>query len=134
VVALTNADRKAAGISTLQEDPLLDLAAQKKANDMAARGYFSHLSPEGQAPWQWLSSVGYYFQRAGENLALDFSDAKSLESAWMQSPMHRANLLKDNYTRVGVGIAHGMYNGKQSTFIVQFFATPYGTATALASR
>jgi uncharacterized protein YkwD len=132
IVSLTNADREERGLRTLREDSLLSLAAQKKANDMAARGYFSHLGPDGRPPWKWLNLVGYYYTSAGENLGINFTDAKALERAWMRSPNHKANIISQKYTRVGIGIAKGMYNGKLTTFIVQFFARPAVFASTLS--
>ncbi len=124
LIAFTNKDRVARGVKILVEDPLLNLAAERKAQDMAARGYFSHTAPNGKTPWSWLISLGYYYTRAGENLAQNFGDSASVERAWMQSPTHRANSMDELFTRVGVGIAHGMYQGAPTTFVVQFFATP----------
>lgn len=126
LTSLTNADRSAQGLSSLTEDPLLAAAAQAKANDMAAKGYFAHISPDGTTPWFWLESVKYPYSYAGENLAVDFLDSKDVETAWMNSPMHRANILKAQYTRIGIGIAQGTYQGRQTTFVVQFFATRSG--------
>ena len=123
ITSLTNADRSTEGLGALTEDPQLATAAQAKADDMAAKGYFSHVSPDGKTPWYWLDSVKYPYTYAGENLAVDFTDSKDVETAWMNSPMHRANILKAQYTRIGVGIAQGMYQGKETTFVVQFFAT-----------
>src|SRR3989344_5925368 len=77
IVALANQDRAAQSIGQLIEDPLLNEAAQAKADDMAAKGYFSHLDPGGNAPWMWLKKAGYYYWSAGENLAVNFSDADS---------------------------------------------------------
>ncbi|MFA7309810.1 MAG: CAP domain-containing protein [Candidatus Paceibacterota bacterium] len=124
IIENTNADRVMSGVGTLSEDPLLSVAAQKKANDMAARGYFSHVDPNGRLPWYWMSRVGYWYLKAGENLAMNFTDAAALEAAWMSSPTHRANIVKAPYTRIGIGIASGTYQGRTTTFVVQFFATP----------
>lgn len=125
IVALANVDRASAGEGKVVEDPLLDYAAQLKANDMAAKGYFSHVDPSGNAPWMWFKKVGYYYWSAGENLAVNFSDNSSVNTAWMNSPTHRENLLNAGYSRMGIGIAEGTYQGKPATFIVQFFANPY---------
>lgn len=120
--SLSNADRTAQHLPNLQEDPILDRAAQAKADDMAANGYFAHTSPQGKTPWYWLDQLDYPYTYAGENLAIDFEDAKDVEVAWMNSPTHRANILKPEYSRVGYGIAHGMYQGHETTFVVQTFA------------
>lgn len=125
IIALANVDRAAAGSHQVTEDPLLDQAAQERANDMATKGYFSHIDPSGNAPWVWFKRVGYYYWGAAENLALNFDSAQSVNTAWMNSPSHRQNLLNGSYTRMGVGIAYGTYQGRPATYIVQFFADPY---------
>lgn len=128
LATLTNEDRAAAGVSPLTQDEHLARAAQMKADDMAARGYFAHVDPEGRQPWYWFDKTGYDYTYAGENLAVNFSDSEDVEKAWMNSPTHRANIEKGQYTRVGFGVAQGMYQGKETTFVVQFFATPRATA------
>ncbi len=130
LVALTNDDRTAQGIGSVTEDPLLDSAAALAANDMAAKGYFAHVSPDGKSPWYWLDEVGYTYAYAGENLAVNFTDSKDVETAWMNSPTHRANIVKPEYTKIGIGVANGQYEGKDVTFVVQFFASPGAAAKA----
>ena len=129
LIQLTNGDRTAEGLTVLEYDTLLAEAAQKKADDMAAKGYFAHTSPEGKTPWDWLKSVKYPYAYAGENLAVDFTDSKDVEQAWMNSPTHRANILKGEYSHIGIGVAQGMYQGKQVTFVAEYFASK-NTATA----
>ena len=133
LVSLANADRALHQVSLLAEDKMLDAAAQKKADDMMAQGYFSHTTPDGKNPWYWLRSIGYYYTHAGENLASDFNNPVTVEQAWMASPLHRANILGALYTRVGIGISHGFYRGKETTFVVQFFTTPYIVKTTPAA-
>lgn len=124
LVSLANEDRVANGVDTLTHDPLLDTAAQMKADDMAEKGYFAHVAPDGTTPWHWLDAAGYGYTYAGENLAVDFTDSKDVEEAWVASPTHRANIVKPHYTHIGIGVAHGVYNGEETTFVVQFFALP----------
>ena len=127
---LTNGDRAAAGHSALAPDSLLAQAAQKKAEDMAAKGYFAHVSPDGKTPWYWLDAVGYKYTYAGENLAINFTDSSDVETAWMNSPEHHANIVKPEYTQIGIGTAQGMYQGQQTTFVVELFATLPDKGTA----
>ena len=124
LVALANQDRAINGIAGVTEDPLLDQAAEAAATDMATKGYFAHVSPDGKAPWYWLDSVGYKYSYAGENLAVNFTDSSNVEIAWMNSPTHRANIEKPQYTSIGIGVANGEYQGEETTFVVQFFAAP----------
>lgn len=123
VINLTNAERADAGLVALTSNPQLTLAAQAKAEDMAARGYFSHEGPDGKEPWQWVAEAGYDYAYAGENLAVRFYDSADVVEAWMESPSHRANVVKGVYRDIGIGIADGVYEGQQTTFVVQYFGT-----------
>ncbi len=129
LVADTNAGREAHSLSALEQNQLLQEAAQLKANDMAAKGYFSHDSPDGKTPWYWLQQVGYNYEYAGENLAVNFVDSQDVMTAWMNSPTHRANILNDKFSEIGIATSKGTYKGREAVFVVQFFGTP---ALALA--
>ncbi|HOX21483.1 MAG TPA: CAP domain-containing protein [Candidatus Paceibacterota bacterium] len=120
----TNVSRSTNNLNTLKTSLVLNTAAQLKADDMAAKGYFSHTSPEGLTPWHWFELAGYRFSYAGENLAVNFVDSKDVVDAWMNSPGHRANILSDYFTEIGIGVADGKYNGQEATFIVQMFGRP----------
>lgn len=134
LLSYTN-EARAAGIGQwLVTNPLLTEAAQLKANDMAEKGYFSHNTPEGKSPWYWFNRVGYAYQYAGENLAIDFVDSKDVTNAWMSSPGHRANILNSNYKEIGVATAVGTYQGRETTFVVQMFGTPQPLPTKLPAH
>ncbi|MDQ3245127.1 MAG: CAP domain-containing protein [bacterium] len=122
---LTNNIRTDNKLSDLTVNPILEKAAQLKANDMASRGYFSHNTPEGNAPWYFLDQVGYKYTLAGENLAVNFFESEDVSRAWMNSPTHRANIVKQGYREIGIAVAFGIYEGKNTVFVVQFFGTPY---------
>jgi uncharacterized protein YkwD len=124
LVDLANNDRTQDGLGTLALSPLLVEAAQAKANDMAEKSYFAHTSPQGIDPWFWFQQVGYKFDYAGENLAVNFSDSGDVNNAWMNSPEHRANILDPHFTQIGIATAQGMYEGQMVTFVVQEFGTP----------
>ncbi|MBP6858799.1 MAG: hypothetical protein KBC33_03140 [Candidatus Pacebacteria bacterium] len=133
LVELANTDRNNASIPSLRTNPVLERAAQAKADDMAAKGYFAHNSPNGTTPWHWLARAGYDYAHAGENLAIDFFESADVEKAWMNSPLHRANILNAEFTEIGIATARGMYNGHETTFVVQMFGKPLGRYTATAS-
>jgi len=132
IVDKTNEERINFDLNSLVSNNLLELAAQLKANDMAKKGYFSHNTPEGFTPWYWLERVGYSYSAAGENLAVNFTDSEDVVNAWMDSPGHRANILKDKYTQIGVATAKGEYKGRQAIFVVQYFGTPSVAAAQTA--
>lgn len=124
VLAHTNDARADEGGTTLKENILLTMAAERKAADMAKNGYFAHVGPGGKVPWAWVSEAGYNYRYAGENLAVRFVDSRDVVDAWMNSPTHRANIVKSVYTDIGVGVASGMYKGQPATYVVQYFGTP----------
>lgn len=130
----TNQNRAVAGVQTLKANPLLERAAQEKADDMAAKSYFAHVSPDGKTPWYWLDRVGYNFSSAGENLAVNFFDSTDIENAWMNSPGHRENILNPKYTEIGIATARGMYQGKETVYVVQFFGNPAATDNLSAPK
>lgn len=124
VVAKTNDNRVQSAGRPLRVNPVLQRAAQAKAQDMATKGYFAHTSPEGRTPWYWFEQSGYTFTHAGENLAVRFTDSDAVVRAWMKSEGHRANILNKDFTETGIGIATGMYKGKDTVFVAQLFGTP----------
>jgi hypothetical protein len=131
VIALTNGERSANNLGTLTQNTALTAAAQAKADDMALNGYFSHVGPDGKEPWAWVKAAGYNYQYAGENLAVRFNDSSEVVNAWMASPTHRANIVKPQYTEIGVGVAQGQFRGESATYVVQYFGAPRQTTAAL---
>lgn len=127
LVAGTNDQRVANGLGSLALNSTLSQAAQNKANDMAARDYWSHNTPDGQAPWTFIAAVGYSYQTAGENLAYGFTTSSGTITGWMNSPGHRANILNSSFQEVGFGIANApnyQSSGPQ-TIVVAMYAKPY---------
>ena len=132
VVSLTNKDRATNNLHALTVNDTLMRAAKLKAEDMASKGYFAHTSPEGLTPWHWFTQAGYKFIYAGENLAINYDESESVQSAWLDSPTHRANIMNENFTEMGVAVAHGSYNGMPTTFVVEMFGMPATTRAAAA--
>ena len=124
----TNKKRADEKQSPLSLDSRLTLAAQAKAEDMARRNYWSHVSPDGRAPWALLTENGYQYQTAGENLAYGFTDSAATISGWMSSEEHRANILNAAYKHVGFGIAQSPnFQGRgPETIIVAEYGQPAG--------
>lgn len=124
VLDLTNKARSAGNIGQITYNSLLERAAQAKADDMLARQYFAHNTPDGKTPWTFFEAVGYKYLSAGENLAVHFNDVEPLQDAWMNSPGHRANILNSSFKEMGVGIARGVFEGHDSIFVVEEFGNP----------
>ncbi len=120
----TNARRADERLATLTVNPKLEAAAKLKADDMAARGYFAHNTPDGRTPWWFIDQMGYFYDAAGENLAVNFTESSDVTDAWMRSPLHRANIVNGNFTEIGIATAQGVYKGKEAIFVVQMFGRP----------
>lgn len=130
VFALTNESRAEAKVVTLKRNAKLDAAANLKAQDMFADGYFAHTAPDGTKPWAFLDRSGYKYVAAGENLAIDFTDADAMHAAFLASPSHRANILNSRYEEMGIAVVEGTMDGAKTILVVEFFATPYAVKTA----
>ncbi len=128
IVELTNMEREREGLGELSRCSVLDEAARMKAEHMKEYEYFSHFSPgDGISPWHWFRTAGYDYIHAGENLAIYFNNSKDVVKAWMESPLHRENILKERYSEIGVAAVEGVYKGYQTVYVVQLFGTPAPT-------
>ncbi|HEX6124767.1 MAG TPA: CvpA family protein [Pyrinomonadaceae bacterium] len=117
MLELINRERAAAGLDPLEPDPELTEVARRHSADMFTRGYFSHNTPEGKDPFDRIKESDVRFRTAGENLAL----APTLHIAHtglMNSPGHRANILRPQFGRVGIGILDG---GRRGIMVTQNF-------------
>ena len=119
VVRLVNQERAAAGLGSLASDSQLTAVAQRKAEDMAKNGYFSHTSPTYGSAFDMLKAAGISYRTAGENIAKGQKTAETVMNGWMNSSGHRSNILNSGYTRIGVGYA---VDGSGTPYWVQIFA------------
>jgi len=121
IIALTNQEREANGLNTLNTNSKLAAAALAKANNMFEEQYWDHFGPNGETPWQFIRAEGYNYVYAGENLAKGFQTSEGVHEAWMASPTHAANIMSVNYKDIGVAVVQGVLLGKQTTLVVQMF-------------
>lgn len=133
IVQLTNAERRKAGFNELTVNSALTSAALQKGTHMLEEDYFSHISPSGVTPWFWINKSGYKYTIAGENLAIDFTEAEDVVAAWLASPTHRDNMLLNQYEETGVAVVTGEFQGGTSTVVVHLFGQPTGSAGVKAA-
>ena len=107
---LVNQERQAAGLNPLAADPELTEVARRHSADMFARGYFAHDTPEGRTPFNRMQEAGVRFITAGENLALA-PTIPVAHTGLMNSPGHRANILRPQFGRLGIGVMDGGMRG-----------------------
>ena len=133
LINLTNEERTNNDLPTLVINQKLIQAALAKGNDMIENNYFAHTSPSGITPWHWIDQTGYDYIYAGENLAIDFAISEDIFNAWMESSLHRDNILNSHYKDIGIGVVTGDWEGRDTTIVIQMFASTYSlspTATA----
>jgi len=104
VVGEMNRERAARGLTPLRiNDQLADVALDR-VDDMFAKHYFGHFSPDGIKPWTWADKHGYNYREFGENLAVGYRTPQAIVDGWMHSPEHRRNVLSAAFDEVGVAI------------------------------
>lgn len=105
VLRLVNVARADAGRPPLTWDASLAVAAQAHAEDMVAQGYFSHTSKDGRSFADRVEETDDAGRPTGENIAAGYPSAEAVVQGWMNSSGHRANILSDRSTELGVGRA-----------------------------
>ena len=133
LIDLTNEARANDNLPVLVINQKLIQAALAKGNDMIENNYFAHTSPSGITPWHWIDQTGYDYIYAGENLAIDFATSEDIFNAWMESPLHRENILNSHYKDIGISVVTGDWEGRNTTIVIQMFGSTYPpspTATA----
>jgi uncharacterized protein YkwD len=106
LLARVNRARRDAGLPPLASSPLLDRVSQEHAEDMLARSYFGHRTPEGLGPSERARADGYR-SGIGENLVEQRFSAEEALEAWLGSPGHRRNILDPDCREMGLGLAVG---------------------------
>ncbi len=110
MLALVNEERAKEGLTLLVADTALTRVARLHSNDMFARGYFAHVSPDGVTPADRVKAAGIRYLITGENLALG-PTLQICHTGLMNSPGHKANILHKSYGRIGIGILDGGLRG-----------------------
>jgi uncharacterized protein YkwD len=122
LIDLTNAERKSADkdLKPLKMNPKLMEAARKHAANMAAQDKLDHVLDE-KKPTDRVKTAGYKSTYVGENIAWNQDTPKEVMKSWMDSEHHRDNILKPEYTEIGVAVVK---NKKGEPYWVQVFGRP----------
>jgi uncharacterized protein YkwD len=116
-----NTLRLATGLRPLEMDPRLNTAAQAHAQDMLARTYYNHNSPEGTTPRRRVLAAGFNADVVAENIAAGETSVGEALGAWLHSTDHRKNLMDARLTHIGIGMAVGSYDSRYRVLWVQDF-------------
>jgi uncharacterized protein YkwD len=120
LLELTNLERKKHKLPPLKASPLLCKVARAHSANMAKQGKMDH-NLDGKDPYDRIKAVGYKYAVAGENLAVGDLAQEQVMKAWMKSQVHRENILDDEFTEIGLGMAK---NDKGKIYYTQVFGTP----------
>jgi uncharacterized protein YkwD len=122
---MINLQRQSNDREALIWDEALANVARAHSEDMAKRGYFNHVNPEGLTPMKRADAAGYKCNLMGENIyqnnlysrvitekkrtTYDWNSmdqiALTTSNGWMNSPDHHQSILEKGYTRTGIGVA-----------------------------
>ena len=137
---LINKARAEEGLKGVKLERNLNEAAEDHSEDMLDEGYFSHTGDDGSKPAERMDEAGFDLEgswNTGENLAIGTLDGSAslrddvdrLFDMLMDSDGHRANILSEDYTHVGIGIevdAYAPYSGRQTMMVTQNFGRTQG--------
>ncbi|MCL4295085.1 MAG: LysM peptidoglycan-binding domain-containing protein [Anaerolineae bacterium] len=112
MIAGVNTQREAAGLPPYQVDEEIAQMALDHAQDMVVRGYFGHVTPEGNTLRDRFAKLGISSAlNVGEDIQRNTRPAgETVQFAlnwFMNSRPHRANILHPHHNRIGVGIVEG---------------------------
>lgn len=130
IISISNGERTARGLTLLAGNSALNRSAAMKAEDMCAKGYWAHTSPNGTTGWTFMSKAGYAYTKAGENLAKDFSSDSGVVVGWMASASHQANILNGAFQDTGVAVLPCLFQGEQTTIVVAHYGATYSKPAA----
>jgi len=126
-VALINTERESQGLTPYNSQGQLQAAARGHSTDMACNGFFSHTGSDGSNVGQRVTAQGYTWSWVGENIFASSNTSSGAPQTafdwWMNSDLHRANLLHANFTEIGIGYiyeANSLYKG----YFTAVFARP----------
>lgn len=107
MIERANASRRASGLPALARNAKLMSAAQLQADQMVKAGVMAHELPGQPYPTlrSRLAAVQYPLRAAGENISEGQRSAVEAQTTWMESPLHRANILSLEFTEFGTGVA-----------------------------
>ena len=130
LLCLINRARVRHGLAPVVASWRLGLAAQRHSEDMVVRGYFDHVSPDGDTLVTRARRVGYLRPGRSWELGEDIgwahtplTTARDMMTAWMNSPPHREVILDRAFRQLGVGIALGLpvdHATAGATFVLDF--------------
>ena len=120
ILEMTNAERAKEKLPPLKPNPVLTKIARAHSANMAKKGEMKHVL-DGKNPAQRTADGGYDYARVAENIAVgENAELKDIMEGWMNSKVHRENILRTGLEEIGLGIAR---NDKGEVYYTQLFGT-----------
>ncbi len=104
-------------------NPTLARAALSHSVDMATKDYVSHKGSDGKEVSYRAEAVGYSWITVGENISAGREDSQEVVTAWLQSPVHCENIMRQSFTEMGAACFHNK-DTKYKTFWTVVFGSP----------
>jgi uncharacterized protein YkwD len=108
VACLINDYRVSSGLNAIAFEPTLTYIAKYRSQDLMDRNYWSHYTPEGTTVFNLFRANGVKYKIGGENLGqatpASVGSPEAFMNAWQNSPSHNANILRNGYNYIGVGM------------------------------
>ena len=132
LLALINEEREAEGLDPVKMDGDLQSAARIRSRELCKTGHWDHTRPNGDS-WSTVitEDVPIKFAAAGENLCMTEYDDPSVDNAysadfymdrWLNSPSHYDNIIRPNFTHVGIGVYVSERGGVTKGYATTIFA------------
>lgn len=132
LLKLINEEREAKGLDPVKMDDDLQSAARIRSRELCKTGHWDHTRPNGDS-WSTVitDDVPVKYVAAGENLCMteyNDPDEDSAYSAdfymdrWLNSPSHYDNIIRPNFTHVGIGVYVTERNGVTKGYATTIFA------------
>ncbi|HEU0151180.1 MAG TPA: CAP domain-containing protein [Bradyrhizobium sp.] len=109
------------GLGAVQVDPELMRLAESQSQAMADKNKLDH---DVRAPLaKRLTGAGYEATIAVENVSAGYHTLAEAFSGWRDSPPHKANMLKNGVTKIGIAASYAP-NTKYKVFWTMILAAP----------
>lgn len=120
IISLVNNERNSRGLYSYAPQTQLQAAARIHATDMACNGFASHTGSDGSSVRDRVEAQGYDWSWIGENYMITGNGPQAAFDWWMNSELHRNNILSPNFTEFGVGVI----STSSTDYYVIVFARP----------
>lgn len=124
VVGAINATRRSFGLEPLELRPEIAAVARRHSQAMAESHVLAHVLPGSGSVADRLRVARIPYAIVRENVALGASALEAHRAA-EESPAHRQNILSQDVTEIGCGVARGtLPSGEPAVYLTEIFLAP----------